>query len=187
MMRIVSHAPPAPSSLRPGLPPAVDAVFDRVLAKKPAERFESCGAFAAALREALLPTQTPAVDDAPTVFASQPVLAAPAPAPVGGDTRSAASSPSATGRRPGAGARRRAGRVSSCCSSSSSGVNSVVLALVVWDKVGAKLPLAGAFRSPRRRGDRDAPPRPDRRALPGADPAPIVVVEQTPRRHLRPR
>ena len=34
------------------LPSAVDAVFDRVLAKRPEDRFASCGAFAAALRGA---------------------------------------------------------------------------------------------------------------------------------------
>ena len=56
MMRIVAHDPPAPSSLRPGLGPKVDAVFARVLAKKPHGRFDSCGAFALALREAILPS-----------------------------------------------------------------------------------------------------------------------------------
>ena len=53
MIRIVSHDPPAPSSLRPELPPAVDAVLSKVLAKKKEDRYESCSTFAEALRAAL--------------------------------------------------------------------------------------------------------------------------------------
>jgi serine/threonine protein kinase len=46
---------PAPSvaSLRPGLPQAVDGVIARGMAKSPDDRYPSCGAFAAALRQAL--------------------------------------------------------------------------------------------------------------------------------------
>lgn len=72
MMRIVSHAPPAPSSLHPEVGPAVDAVFDRVLAKKPGGRFESSGAFAMALREALLPRQPSPPVDTPTEIRLDP-------------------------------------------------------------------------------------------------------------------
>ena len=122
MMRIVSHAPPAPSSLNPGLSPAVDAVFDRVLAKRPAGRYESCGAFAAALREALLPTLAAAFSDAPTIVESQPILASPAPAP--------APAPAQTPRRSGL----------LVLLFLFLGVNSVVLALVDWDKLGTRLP-----------------------------------------------
>jgi len=49
------HKPvPPPRSLRPGLPQAVEAALLRMLAKAPAERFPSAGAFVAQLREALL-------------------------------------------------------------------------------------------------------------------------------------
>jgi len=54
---------PAPSlaALRPALPAAVDAVAARGLAKSPADRYERCGEFAAALRDALAPIgQAPA-------------------------------------------------------------------------------------------------------------------------------
>jgi serine/threonine-protein kinase len=45
--------PPAPSSLRPDLPPALDAVVLRGLAKEPDERWATAGEFAAAARKAL--------------------------------------------------------------------------------------------------------------------------------------
>jgi serine/threonine-protein kinase len=44
---------PRASDFRPGLPPAVDAVLAKALAKMPLDRYESCGAFADALRDAL--------------------------------------------------------------------------------------------------------------------------------------
>ncbi|WP_330328975.1 serine/threonine protein kinase [Streptomyces sp. NBC_00536] len=44
--------PPPPSSLRPELPPAVDDVLARALAKSPEDRWPSCLSFTAALRSA---------------------------------------------------------------------------------------------------------------------------------------
>ena len=58
----VTSPPPPLSSVLPGTSPAVDAVLARGLAKEPADRFESCGAFVAALGAALGVTGT-----APTV------------------------------------------------------------------------------------------------------------------------
>src|SRR6516162_9009208 len=45
--------PPQVTTLRPDLPGAVDQVLARALAKAPEDRYDSCGAFADALREAL--------------------------------------------------------------------------------------------------------------------------------------
>jgi len=136
MMRIVSHAPPAPSSLRPQIPRAVDLVFDRVLAKKPEGRFESCGAFAAALREALLPP--PATADEPTVIESRPHLADPAPPEHRAPSRPAAPVPRPRTVAGPAPQPRRSGLVVLLVLFLA--VNSVVLGLLVWEKVGAKLP-----------------------------------------------
>jgi len=62
--KVCHEDPAALTSLNPTIPPAVDTVFQRALAKEPEQRFPSCIAFADALDAAL----------------SQPVVAAP-PAP----------------------------------------------------------------------------------------------------------
>ncbi len=176
MMRIVSQAPPAPSSLRPGLPPALDAVFDQVLAKKPEGRYESCGAFALALRDALLPRRPSAFVDTPTEIAAQPVFVPPAPVatmlPVPAPRARPMASPAP------APAPRRTWLVVLLLLFL--GVNSVVLALVVWDKVGAKLPWV----SPSVRTAPVASPVPVLSPTPEptseSASVPVAGVEQTP-------
>jgi serine/threonine-protein kinase len=49
----MSEPPPMLGSLRPGLPPEVDEVMQRALAKAPEDRYRSCGEFADALHIAL--------------------------------------------------------------------------------------------------------------------------------------
>ena len=49
----LSAPPPRATAVRPDLPEAVDQVLARALAKTPDERYDSCGDFADALREAL--------------------------------------------------------------------------------------------------------------------------------------
>src|SRR4029077_1356485 len=49
----VEETPTMPSVLRPELPPEVDEVFGRVLAKRPDERYRSCREFVDAARIAL--------------------------------------------------------------------------------------------------------------------------------------
>ncbi|TME18383.1 MAG: serine/threonine protein kinase [Chloroflexi bacterium] len=52
----VHDAPIKPSEVRLGLPPEVDAVILRGLAKRPEERWPTCAAFVQALREAFVPS-----------------------------------------------------------------------------------------------------------------------------------
>lgn len=73
------EAPPQPSTLRPGLPVAFDAVIAKALAKDPAQRFASCGELAAAARDAV--DGTP-VDPHPRAVPDPPA-AAPDPRPTG--------------------------------------------------------------------------------------------------------
>jgi serine/threonine protein kinase len=81
MMVLFAHAhaePPLLTAARPDLPEAVDAVLARGLAKRPDRRFDSCGDFADALRDALgLEPYDPRRPAKP----GRTSLAAPAPPP----------------------------------------------------------------------------------------------------------
>ncbi|MGH2832213.1 MAG: PASTA domain-containing protein, partial [Solirubrobacteraceae bacterium] len=60
-LKQVSAAAPAPSALNPAIPPALDAVVDRALAKDPAQRFANADEFIATLqsvREQFSPERT---------------------------------------------------------------------------------------------------------------------------------
>jgi serine/threonine protein kinase len=79
----LSEPPPPLSSRRPGLPLAVDGVLARALAKRPGDRYASCGQFADALRDAFGfqpyysgPRATPGATHRPTEAASPPVQGA---------------------------------------------------------------------------------------------------------------
>ena len=56
----VEEPPTRLTLLRPDLPPAIDEVFDRVLAKQPGDRYENCREFMAAARQALGMPDAPA-------------------------------------------------------------------------------------------------------------------------------
>jgi serine/threonine-protein kinase len=71
--------PPRPTELRPDLPPSIDAVVGRAMAKRPAERYATCTEMVAAARAALdEPTPSTAPHSPPT--APYPPPTAPLPA-----------------------------------------------------------------------------------------------------------
>ncbi|MFW5772272.1 MAG: serine/threonine-protein kinase, partial [Phototrophicaceae bacterium] len=59
----LNAAPPLPSELNPELPPQIDAVFTRALAKVPAERFPTATALMQAFEEAVQATGLTQLDD----------------------------------------------------------------------------------------------------------------------------
>jgi serine/threonine-protein kinase len=116
----VEESPTMPAVIRPDLPPAVDEVFSRVLAKQPGDRYGSCREFIEAARVALGDLATaPAVTPSPvpadgpadgiqagrarqgdTVISHRRVAGEPPtpPPPGAADPRPPASGPPASGR-----------------------------------------------------------------------------------------
>jgi eukaryotic-like serine/threonine-protein kinase len=78
LLKHLQDVPPSVRELRPELPPAVDEVLMRALAKDPAARFPSAGALARAFRAAFTSTQH---DGAPPVGRSETPAEAPVEAP----------------------------------------------------------------------------------------------------------
>lgn len=64
LLQQVKQAPPPPRLVVGDLPAALESVILKTLSKNPAQRFQSCGALAAALESALSEVVTPA-DDSP--------------------------------------------------------------------------------------------------------------------------
>ncbi|RBO96678.1 serine/threonine protein kinase [Nocardia puris] len=91
--------PPALSSVRHGMPPALDGVLHRALAKRPSERFETCVEFAEAVRQAMLGPNPVAAQSAPRPMPVVAPSAYQAPAhqgpPASGDRGQVAQSPAA--------------------------------------------------------------------------------------------
>ena len=67
---VLGQAPLAPSKRFQGLPPEVDRVFSRALAKGPAERYSSCGEFASDLERVLTLRNVRNAHEVPTPTAS---------------------------------------------------------------------------------------------------------------------
>jgi Protein kinase domain/Domain of unknown function (DUF4328) len=71
----IEASPPRVTALRPDLPPAIDQVVARAMAKDPATRFPTCRALLTAARQALTPT--------PGTPEPHPPAPVPAPTPTG--------------------------------------------------------------------------------------------------------
>jgi zinc protease len=78
-LKQVRETPSAPRTVDGSLPPEIDAIVMRCLAKDPAERFQSVADVDAALAAAPLQQQTPAVTPAVTPAAAWPTVATPEP------------------------------------------------------------------------------------------------------------
>jgi serine/threonine protein kinase len=74
-------APPRVTGLRPDLPPAIDQVIARALAKSPEQRFPTCRALLGAAREALVPEGGSRRRRASTQTTPTPTPTAPIPTP----------------------------------------------------------------------------------------------------------
>ncbi|PZG11153.1 serine/threonine protein kinase [Nonomuraea aridisoli] len=80
---LAEHPPPL-SQLRPELPPQVDAVMTRALAKSPEQRYASCAEFVTALRDAISGQPYEPAGGAPYAMAGQPLVPPPSPSPHSG-------------------------------------------------------------------------------------------------------
>ncbi len=74
ILRHIHTPPPAPRSLRPDLPPGLEAVLLRALQKDPAARYPTAAAFAADLRQSLHPVVHPRSKTFTLVLAGAGVL-----------------------------------------------------------------------------------------------------------------
>ncbi|WP_280419213.1 serine/threonine-protein kinase [Nocardia carnea] len=91
------HTPPPAASRRaPGLPPAIDAVLYRALAKNPADRYDSCRAFS---EEALRALRSPHPAPASASEGTEPVAPAAPSFPAAPTTETRVSAPGPHGSR----------------------------------------------------------------------------------------
>ena len=94
LQQVMHRAPIKPSSLKPSLPPGIEAIILRALEKDPLKRFQDCGAMAAAFRR-----QAKLLSEAPQIAIKQPsVRPAPAKRPAAAGTAGTTHSPSAAGK-----------------------------------------------------------------------------------------
>ncbi|MFC9440025.1 protein kinase [Nocardia sp. NPDC057030] len=68
----LQQSPPPVTARRSELPPALDAVLSKALAKRPGDRYDSCAEFATAAREALTAAKLPAPPTIPQSWVAPP-------------------------------------------------------------------------------------------------------------------
>jgi DNA-binding beta-propeller fold protein YncE len=145
----LSQPPPAVTSRRPDLPPAVDEVFARAMAKAPADRWASCQEFADALRAAL--GLTPAGSGEQASRQSTPPAAGPSTQVVtrrkAGDTPVPGGSPAGAGTD-GQGSGQRAAAVSSETKAMSADLAGTGAGLTEAQQAGARPGAAPSRRRP---------------------------------------
>ncbi len=96
----LNAAPPRLTSLRPDLPPAVDQVMARALAKAPADRYASCLAFSSALQQACAAAPGAPDGTAPAAPVSPPPRAARPASPTAADPAPSPANPAGQPPRP---------------------------------------------------------------------------------------
>jgi streptogramin lyase len=72
LMMQAQQPPPPPRSINPDIPPAVEAVILKALAKKPEDRYQTAAEFLAALRAAVVTPAAGTISDLPTAISSGP-------------------------------------------------------------------------------------------------------------------
>ncbi|WP_040774531.1 serine/threonine-protein kinase [Nocardia pneumoniae] len=101
MMGHLHEPPPSATAVNPGLPPAIDHVFARAMAKNPAERFNSCREFTDAAASALTPGYNPTATNTSPTYPVQVFDPRPATDPrVAAARVDAASTPPSPSRKP---------------------------------------------------------------------------------------
>ncbi|WP_328404688.1 serine/threonine-protein kinase [Nocardia sp. NBC_00403] len=73
MMGHLHQPPPLATAANPGLPPAIDDVLARAMAKHPADRFASCREFTDAAADAMLPGRVPALTSTSPIRVGAPL------------------------------------------------------------------------------------------------------------------
>jgi predicted Ser/Thr protein kinase len=78
MHKVLNVEPPPPSALSPAVPPALDSVVQKAMAKRPEARFATATEFAAALNEAMAQLDVATA----TMPEADPAVPAPVPVPI---------------------------------------------------------------------------------------------------------
>jgi len=180
----VSAPPPPLTEQRPDLPPAVDRVMARALAKSPGARYQTCLAFAAALQEACRTTETaipngtvpagPGRRGAPPTMADVPAPRGEAPVPAAAPASHEAAAAGAAAEEATLGA---AG-AGAAAAGAAAGAAPAAAAPAAADPAALRDPGPAGSRAPAARAPRPASPAP--RPGPAAPDGPAAPFPRSP-------